>query len=140
MIGKRGANPPLPRNCKRRGAACLPLEKIPGRQPLAVEARVRRPVPLKSSEGKTMFRFSRLCLFRWTASLIFAFTAIAHASPVSAIRGTVSDPSGAVIPNAKVELLENGAPLVSAATDANAQYRVVRKPGSGSRLRVSAPG
>ena len=52
MIGKRGANPPLPRNCKRRGAACLPLEKIPGRQPAADESRVRRPVRLKTSEGE----------------------------------------------------------------------------------------
>jgi iron complex outermembrane receptor protein/vitamin B12 transporter len=87
-----------------------------------------------------MFRFSRLCLLRWTASLIFAFTAIAHAAPISAIRGTVSDPSGAVIPNAKVELLENGVPVASVATDGKGQYRIARNPGSGLRLRVSASG
>ncbi|MGA2851712.1 MAG: TonB-dependent receptor [Terracidiphilus sp.] len=87
-----------------------------------------------------MFRFSRLCLLRWAASLIFAITAITHAAPVSAIRGTVSDTSGAVIPNAKVELLENGVPVLSAATDAHGQYRIARNPDSGTRLRVSASG
>ncbi len=81
-----------------------------------------------------MFRSSRLCLLRWTASLIFAFTAIAHAAPISAIRGTVSDPSGAVIPNAKVELLENGVPVASVTTDAKGQYRIAAKP----RLRLTA--
>ncbi len=107
---------------------------------LAVEARVRRPVLLNSSEGKTMFRFSRFCILRWTAGLIFAFTAIAHAAPASVIRGTVSDPSGAVIPNAKVELIENGVPVASVATDAKGQYRITRDAGSGLRLRVSASG
>jgi iron complex outermembrane receptor protein/vitamin B12 transporter len=87
-----------------------------------------------------MFRFSRLCLLRWTASLIFASTAIAYAAPVSAIRGTVSDPSGALIVDAKVELLENGVPVASVATDAKGQYSIARKPRSGSRLRVSASG
>ena len=127
MIGKRGAIPPLPRNCKRRGAACLPLEKIPGRQPSAVEARVRRPVLLNSSEGKTMFRFSRLRLLRWTVSLIFAFTALAYAAPTSDIHGTVSDPSGAVIPNAKVELLENGVPVASPSLPMEKDSTVLRE-------------
>jgi iron complex outermembrane receptor protein/vitamin B12 transporter len=87
-----------------------------------------------------MFKFSRLSFLRWTASLIFALTAIAHASLVSEIRGTVSDPSGAVIPNAKVELLENGVPVASAATDGKGQYHILQNFGSGSRLRVSVSG
>ena len=87
-----------------------------------------------------MFQSSRLSFLRWTASLIFAFTAIAHAEPFPAIRGTVSDPSGAVIQNANVELLDNGVPLASATTDANGHYRIMRSVGSGSRLRVSAAG
>jgi iron complex outermembrane receptor protein/vitamin B12 transporter len=87
-----------------------------------------------------MSRFLRLCFLRWTASLIFAFTVVAHAAPVSAIHGTVSDPSGAVIPNAKVELLENGVSVASVDTDGKGQYRIVRNPGPGSRLRVSAAG
>ena len=52
----------------------------------------------------------------------------------------MSDPSGAVIQNANVELIENGVPLASAATDANGHYRIARSIGSGSRLRVSASG
>jgi iron complex outermembrane receptor protein/vitamin B12 transporter len=45
-----------------------------------------------------------------------------------------------VVPNAKVELLENGVPLVSAATDTNGHYRIMQSASSGSRLRVSALG
>jgi ABC-type Fe3+-hydroxamate transport system substrate-binding protein len=40
-VGKRGANPPLPRNCKRREprhGRAKPLETIPGRQPRFDEA------------------------------------------------------------------------------------------------------
>jgi vitamin B12 transporter len=77
---------------------------------------------------------------RWTCSFIFAFTAIAPASPITTIHGTVSDPSGAVITNAKVELLENGVPVASIATDAKGQYGIPRNLAFGSRLRVSAPG
>jgi len=87
-----------------------------------------------------MFRFSRLRFSRWTVSLIFAFAAVALASPTLAIRGIVSDPSGAVIADAKVELLENGLPVVSTSTDTKGQYRVVRVATAGARLRVSAPG
>ncbi|MGA2889927.1 MAG: TonB-dependent receptor plug domain-containing protein [Terracidiphilus sp.] len=87
-----------------------------------------------------MLRFSRACLLRWTASPIFAFTAIAYAAEISAIRGTVSDSSGAVIPNAKVELFENGTPVASVATDGKGQYRIARNLSSGFRLRVTASG
>src|ERR1700684_1934183 len=88
-----------------------------GRQHGFVEARVRRPARLNTSEGKTMFRFSRRCLLQRTSSLVFAIaaTAIALASPIANIRGTVSDPSGAVIASAKVELLYNGVAVVTVA-------------------------
>jgi len=87
-----------------------------------------------------MFRFSRQYLLRWTANLIIAFTAIAHAAPITDLHGTVSDSSGAVIANAKVELLVNGVPVVSTSTDARGQYHVARNSIAGTRLRVSAPG
>ena len=48
--------------------------------------------------------------------------------------------SGAVIPNAKVELLEHGVPVASVATDSKGQFIIPRNPGPGSRLRVSASG
>ncbi len=85
-----------------------------------------------------MFRFTRA--IRWTCSLFLAFTAVALAAPAYTIHGTVSDSSGAVIVNAKVELLENGAPVASVVTDAKGQYSIVRNPAPGSRLRVSVSG
>jgi iron complex outermembrane receptor protein/vitamin B12 transporter len=85
-----------------------------------------------------MFLVSRR--FRWTCSFVFAFTALLFASPLPVIRGTVSDPSGAVIPNAKVELVENGVPVAAVFTDARGQYSISRKLAPGSRLRVSDAG
>ncbi|MGB8029140.1 MAG: TonB-dependent receptor plug domain-containing protein [Terracidiphilus sp.] len=87
-----------------------------------------------------MFRTSHLRFLRWTSSLIFAFTTIALAAPGPSLRGTVADSSGAVIPNAKVELLEHGVPVASVATDSNGEFIIARKSGPGSRLRVSASG
>ncbi len=85
-----------------------------------------------------MLRLSRR--FSWTCSYALAFAALAFASPLQVIRGAVSDPSGAVIPNARVELLENGVSIASVATDAKGQYVRSQKVESGSRLRVSNAG
>jgi iron complex outermembrane receptor protein/vitamin B12 transporter len=87
-----------------------------------------------------MSRLLRFYLLRWTTSFIFASTVIVHAAPISDLRGTVSDPSGAVIPNAKVELTENGVPVASVTTDAKGQYRITRTASSDLLLRVSASG
>ena len=87
---------------------------------------------------QSSIRFSRR--FRWICSFIFAFTAIALASPITTIRGTVSDPSGAVITSAKVELLENGVPVASITTDARGRYRISRNLAPEWRLRVASPG
>ena len=87
-----------------------------------------------------MFRYPRLRFLRWTSSLIFAFTAIALSAQSTNLHGTVSDTSGAVIPNATVVLLEHEAPVASVATDPKGQYVIARNPSPGSRLRVSASG
>jgi len=58
-----------------------------------------------------MFRFSRIRLLQFSASFIFAIAATSLAAQTTTIRGNVSDPSGAMIANAQVELLENGAPV-----------------------------
>lgn len=87
-----------------------------------------------------MFQFSRVCLLRRTSIFVFALTAIALAAPVANIHGTVSDPSGAVIATAKVELLERGVPVATVTTNAKGQYRIPRNPVPGSQLRVSVPG
>jgi iron complex outermembrane receptor protein/vitamin B12 transporter len=87
-----------------------------------------------------MFRYSRLLLLTLIVSLILSFTDLANAAPISEISGTVSDPSGAVIPNAKVDLLENAVPVFSTTTDGKGQYHIARSADSGTRLRVSAAG
>jgi vitamin B12 transporter len=87
-----------------------------------------------------MFQFSSLRFLRWTFSLIFAFTTVALAAPSTNLRGTVSDATGAVIPNAKVELLEHGIPVASVVTNPKGQFIIAWSPGTASRLRVSASG
>jgi len=89
-----------------------------------------------------MFRFSRLCLLRWTGCVIIAieFTVLALAAPIAVIRGNISDPSGASIADAKVELLENGVAVASVITDAKGHFVIPRNSGPGSWLRVSVPG
>jgi iron complex outermembrane receptor protein/vitamin B12 transporter len=87
-----------------------------------------------------MFRFSRIRLLQFSASFIFAIAATSLAAQTTTIRGNVSDPSGAMIANAQVELLENGAPVATVATNVTGQYRIPRSLIPGSRLRVSVPG
>lgn len=85
-----------------------------------------------------MFRFSSP--LRWACTFVLAFSAVALAAPLSNFHGVLSDPSGAVIPNAQVELLENGVPVALAATDAKGYYSISWKLEPGLRLRVSVRG
>jgi vitamin B12 transporter len=85
-----------------------------------------------------MFGFSRCS--GWVGGFIFGLATIAAALPIATIRGTVSDPSGAVLSNAKVELLENGVPVASIATDARGQFSIPRNLATSLRLRFSAQG
>jgi vitamin B12 transporter len=87
-----------------------------------------------------MIRFSRPCLLGFSTSFIFAIAALSVAAQTNDLHGTVSDPSGAVIANAKVELLEYGVSVASVATNEIGQYHIPRNPLPGSRLRVSVPG
>jgi iron complex outermembrane receptor protein/vitamin B12 transporter len=85
-----------------------------------------------------MFRSSLRLI--WACSIVLAFTAITLAAQVAGLHGTVFDPSGAVLPNAKVELVENGVPVASVTTDAKGQYHIARKLDSGLRLLVTDAG
>ncbi len=85
-----------------------------------------------------MFRFSRP--LRWASSFVLAFSAIAIAAPLSNFHGAIFDPSGAVLPDAQVELIENGVPVASVATDAKGHYSISWKLEPGLRLRVSDRG
>ena len=84
-----------------------------------------------------MFLLSRV--FRSCISSLLVFAGIAFASPERAIHGTVSDPTGAIVTNAKVELIENGVVAVTVMTDTRGRYSVFREVVSNSRLRVSHP-
>jgi len=92
-----------------------------------------------------MFRYSRHC--RWVHHAIFTFialtlacAALASASTLIIVRGTVFDPSGAVVRDARVEILKLGMPIATVFTDANGQYSVSLKPALDLRLRVIAAG
>jgi iron complex outermembrane receptor protein/vitamin B12 transporter len=85
-----------------------------------------------------MFRFSSP--LRWASSIVLAISTVAIAAPLSNFHGAISDPSGAVIPNAQVELLENGVQVASVATDEKGHYSISWKLEPGLRLRVSDRG
>jgi vitamin B12 transporter len=81
-------------------------------------------------------RFAFICV------CISVFAGIAYTMPNLSVHGTVSDPSGAAVSKAKVELLEidNKIPPVTVMTDANGQYALQGQFAVGMRLRVSSPG
>ena len=87
-----------------------------------------------------MFRITHQYLLKLTCILIFAFSLIAKASPAFTLRGTVTDPSGAVVVNARVELLEHGVPVANVVTNGQGRYSIFRKPEPESRLRITASG
>lgn len=87
-----------------------------------------------------MFLLSRRFTFAWICILVL--TGIAYAIPNISIHGIVTDPSGAAVRNAKIELFENDheIPVATGLTDANGQYVLERTFAAGFRLRVSSPG
>src|SRR5579862_7904922 len=89
-----------------------------------------------------MFVLSRR--FTFASVCLFVLAGIAYTLPNTSIHGTVTDPSGAAVPNAKVELLEtkndHETLVATVMTNANGEYVFERTPASVSRLLVSAPG
>ena len=72
------------------------------------------------------------------ACLVCAIGASAANTP--SVQGTVTDPSGAVVVNAKVELLQNSAVVASSTTNAEGHYELTLPSSEDSyQLRVSAP-
>jgi vitamin B12 transporter len=72
--------------------------------------------------------------------LAFTFSLAALAAPAAGLHGTVFDPSGAAVPNAQVELIENGQLVAAVTTDAKGQYSISSKLTPGLIVRVSAQG
>jgi iron complex outermembrane receptor protein/vitamin B12 transporter len=62
-----------------------------------------------------------------------------HAADTGTIHGTVQDPLGAVVANAKVELLENDLLVASADTGSDGQFRLPITREGRYRIRVTAP-
>ena len=105
----------------------------------------RETGPAKHFRGESMFRVLRQyrllqLLIALASAFIFVITTIALAAQSTMIHGTVSDPSGAVIAKARVELIERGIPAAFVVTDAIGQYSISCNLVSGSLLRISAPG
>ncbi|HZP03508.1 MAG TPA: TonB-dependent receptor [Terracidiphilus sp.] len=84
-----------------------------------------------------MFRASRV--FGHTLWFAAAFTLIPALANAAAIHGSILDPTGAVIPRAKVELIESHSSITTVTTDANGQYRLQWTPAPDASLRISAP-
>jgi iron complex outermembrane receptor protein/vitamin B12 transporter len=64
----------------------------------------------------------------------------AFASQGGSVRGVVTDPVGAVIPAAKVELLQGSAVAAVAATDGQGNFQLAAPNSGHYRLRATAPG
>lgn len=84
----------------------------------------------------------------FTLALCLSFLATSFAADQSTIRGTVTDPLGAVVRNARVSLLQNGKILAATTTDGSGAYGfgpmtpgryVVRAEASGFSARQSDP-
>ena len=107
-----------------------------------------------SSRSLPKFRWTRYSICAFTLILILAFARLASAaqvptsaaqipvsaSPILVVRGTVLDSSGALIPNARVELLSRGVPVVTVNSDARGQYKCSTRLTQDLRLRVQSTG
>ena len=144
MFGKRGENPPLPRNCKRREL---------GRQVTAATGdRIPGKVCPASSRRESGDRFCRhqfprgkMKHFRQTQAWVRVFCLLLLSSEFSlaahaaTVRGTVADSLGAVIPKARVELIANQEVVASTAADALGRYEFQVVSAGRYQVRASAP-
>src|SRR3954447_20569249 len=88
--------------------------------------------------GSLFVRRSFVGLF---LSVIIAFSATSFAQSTSTLRGTVTDQSGAVVPNAKVTARNQATGIErSTQTDTSGNYQVAALPVGTYDVQVSAPG
>jgi iron complex outermembrane receptor protein/vitamin B12 transporter len=79
-------------------------------------------------------------LSRASLVLVFAFTLVsAFAADSGSIHGTITDPLGALTPNATVQLLQDGRPASVTATGPNGTYNFASLPAGHYQIRASAP-
>src|SRR6202789_2935302 len=160
MFGKRGENPPLPRNCKRSFSRLhepLPVKGGKAQSP-SCRSRARRPVPPSTWSALSRAKedlMSKLFFYRvrlascWTiAFCTIALTAIAlalfagccHAQSTTTLHGKIVDQLGSRVPGAKIVLLEDDKSILDAKSDGQGSFSLaVPKEGRYS-LRVEATG
>ena len=85
-----------------------------------------------------MFEPSRA--FAKVLAPVFVFFFLTVAASAASIRGTITDAAGALIPNAKIELLVGGVPVATVFTGAQGEYAIQQPAAPGAQLRVSAQG
>jgi iron complex outermembrane receptor protein/vitamin B12 transporter len=78
-------------------------------------------------------------LFNAGLVLALALTAVSAIAEVGSIHGTVTDPLGAVISGAQVELLRQGKQVSVTTTDAEGKYRFLPLPPGRYQVRTTAP-
>jgi hypothetical protein len=95
---------------------------------------------MKVSHGATRKRKQLKYLF-FVMLLSFASTASSSAQePTATLRGQVTDPSGAVIPKAKVAVIVAGNRARVASTDSSGAFEISNLPAGKYRVTASAPG
>jgi vitamin B12 transporter len=73
-------------------------------------------------------------------ALLFLLTVSAFAALPASIHGTIKDPQGAVIPNARVDLLQDGRKVASVVTDQLGNYRFPYLAIGTYQVHAAAPG
>jgi iron complex outermembrane receptor protein/vitamin B12 transporter len=71
--------------------------------------------------------------------LALAFTTISAIADGGNIHGTVTDPLGAVVANAQVQLLRKGKPVAATTTDSEGRYRFSPLPPGRYQVKTTAP-
>ena len=151
MHGKRGENPPLPRNCER------PLKSAKSHCPSGWEGAddvnevASQETGLVSTilanpfrgRKRTLMFVSRSSCIKSIVWLLFSLVILgspADAKSAGTLRGTVLDPLGAAISNAKVVLIQQGNEVKVTSTDQDGVF--VFSPVDAGRysIRVEAPG
>src|SRR4029077_6851102 len=72
-------------------------------------------------------------------ALAFAFTALSAVAESSNIHGTVTDPLGAVVPGAQVQLFRESKQISSTPTDQEGKYRFSPLPPGRYQVKTQAP-
>ncbi len=83
---------------------------------------------------------SKIC--HWESCFLALAVLLLAAAKVNAatLEGTVFDPSGRVVPGARITLLSEFTPLAESETDSQGEYRFVNRPAGAYRLLANASG